>query len=112
MIVPGNIETTRSSDGTAITISWNPVTLEQARGFFQYQIILQPQNNRRRQTSDIITYVPYNQTSITVPVDAQLVYSVTVGVSVQNETGGFISGPTNPPITIDSPSKSLTSSLY
>ena len=112
MIVPGNIQITRSSDGSSITISWNPVTLEQARGFFQYQIILQPQNNRRRQTSIIITYVPYNQTSITVTVDAHLDYTVTVGVAVQNETGGFISGPTSPPVTVNSPSKSLISCSY
>ena len=85
------------------------MTLEQARGFFQYVIILQPQNNRRRQTDGDI-YVPYNQTSITLPVMSQLDYSVTVGVAVQNETGGFLSGPTSPPVTIDSPSKSLTSS--
>ena len=88
------------------------MTLEQARGFFQYLIILQPQNSRRRQTDDNSgkIYVLYNQTSITVPVNSQLDYSVTVGVAVQNETGGFLSAPTSPPVTIDSPSKLLTSS--
>ena len=87
------------------------MTLERARGFFVYVIILRPLNNRRRQTSgDIVKYVPYNQTSIAVPVESQLDYSVTVEVGVQNETGGFFSGPTSPPTRIDSPSKSLTSS--
>ena len=87
------------------------MTLEQARGFFEYRIILRSQNSRRRQTGDIIRYAPYNQTSITVrDLDSQVDYSLTVGVAVQNETGGFFSAPTSPPVTVMSPSKSLTSS--
>ena len=40
----------RSDDGTVIIVSWQPVTLEQARGFFVYQAILAPVSNKRQST--------------------------------------------------------------
>ena len=41
---------TRSEDGTMLTVSWTPLTLEEARGFITYQVLLIPTDDNRRQT--------------------------------------------------------------
>ena len=93
----------RSDDGTSMIITWDPITLEQARGFFQYRITLTASSNRRRQSTGRIIDVPFNVTSYNVTgLDPQLTYSISIGAAVYNESapGGISNGPTSPTISV------------
>ena len=100
-ISPNDITTEKSSDGTSIFIAWRKVSLEEAHGFFEYIIVLDAVNSRRRQSSDITVHVPFNKTSINVTgLNPQLTYTLTMRIAVHNERGEFIEGPTSIPIRI------------
>ena len=91
----------RSADGTAITVSWQPVTLEQARGFFVYRVTISPATSSKRQAAITIDVPAHNQTSITVSdLDPSVEYTVSVGVV--NKNNMELAGPTLPPLTIPS----------
>ena len=91
----------RSDDGTVIIVSWQPVTLEQARGFFVYQVILAPVSNKRQST--LIRTVPRTETSVTVSgLDSGIEY--TVSVRAVNENNTELIGPTQPPLLVTIPS--------
>ena len=80
------------------------MSLEEAHGFFEYIIILDAVNSRRRQSSDRIVHVPFNKTSINVTgLNPQLTYTLTMRIAVQNESGEVIEGPTSIPIRIEAP---------
>ena len=103
-MIPNNITTQRSSDGTSIFIVWRKVSLEEAHGFFEYIIVLDAVNSRRRQSSDITVHVPFNKTSINVTgLNPQLTYTLTMRIAVHNKSGGVIEGPTSIPIRIEAP---------
>ena len=103
-VIPNDITTQRSSDGTSIFIVWRKASLEEAHGFFEYIIVLDAVNSRRRQLSDITVHVPYNKTSINVTgLNPQLTYSLTMRIVIQNERGIRIEGPTSTPVMILSP---------
>ena len=83
---------------------WRKVSLEEAHGFFEYIIVLDAVNSRRRQLSDITVHVPFNKTSINVTgLNPQLTYTLTMRIAVQNERGVSIEGPTSTPVMILSP---------
>lgn len=77
---------TRSTNGTVITVSWQPITLEQARGFFQYLVTLTPVTISRRQAMMLTANVSSDQTSVTFRnVDRNTRYSVSVAaVNIRN----------------------------
>ena len=78
-------------------ISWIPVSLEEARGFFLYHIVFDSSRSAR------IVEVPYNETSVNITdLDPQLMYTLTVRVAVVSETGQLLEGPSSSPITINS----------
>ena len=80
------------------------MSLEEAHGFFEYIIILDAVNSRRRQSSDITVHVLFNKTSINVTgLNPQLTYTLTMRITVQNESGEVIKGPTSIPIRIEAP---------
>ena len=88
----------RSADGTVITVSWQPVTLEQTRGFFVYRVLISP---GKRQAAIMIDIPAHNQTSVTVSdLDPSVEYTVSVGVI--NEKNMELVGPTLPPVKISS----------
>ena len=96
----------RSDDGITMFITWDPITLEQARGLFQYRITLSASTDRRRQSTGRTINVPFNVTSYNVTgLDPQLTYSVSIRVGVYNESApdGISDGPTSPPIFVTSP---------
>ena len=101
LISPYDIASQRSSDGTSLYIVWRKVSLEEAHGFFEYIIVLDAVNSRRKQSSDITVHVPFNKTSINVTgLNPQLTYTLTMRIAVQNERGVSIKGPTSIPIKI------------
>ena len=78
--------------------------MEEAHGFFEYIIVLDAVNSRRRQSSDITVHVPFNKTSINVTgLNPQLTYTLTMRIAVHNESGLVMEGPTSTPLTILSP---------
>ena len=102
-VSPGNVQAVRSADGTNMTITWDAVSLTEARGFFEYTIRL-TRSSRKRQTGDPIR-VPYTETSYTaVDLDDQATYGVSMGLSVDDGSGqGPIAGPPGVTIEISSP---------
>ena len=82
------------------------MSLEEAHGFFEYIIVLEAVNSRRRQSSDITVHVPFNKTSINVTgLNPQLTYTLTIRITVQNKRGVSIEGPTSTPVMILLPGK-------
>ena len=94
----------RSPNGTMITISWEPVTLEQARGFFLYRMVLTQATSKKRQAS-IMRDVPHSQTSVVIGnLDSGVEYAVSVGVV--NEDNMDLTGPTREPLAVAPPTLS------
>ena len=94
----------RSPNGTMITVSWEPVTLEQARGFFLYRVVLQPATSNKRQ-APIIRDVLRSQTSVIIGnLDSDVEYVVSVGVV--NEENMDLTGPTGAPLAVAPPTLS------
>lgn len=95
-VYPLNVHVQRLNDGTTIQVSWNPVSLEAARGFFVYCIILAPISTHTMQR----VVVPYNESSINITgIDSNRAYTVTVSISVLT-VGGLTDGPSSPPVQI------------
>ena len=91
----------RSANDTVITVSWQPVTLEQARGFFLYRVIISPVTSSKQQAAIMIDVPAHKQTSITVSnFDPSVDY--TISVCVVNENNMELVGPTLPPLTLPS----------
>ena len=102
MVSPSNVEVQRSSDGTSVLISWIPVSLEEARGFFKYHIVLDSTDSSRRQSSARIVEVPFNETSVNITnLDPQLMYTLAASVVVVNEAGQLLEGPLSSSIAIN-----------
>ena len=103
-VSPSGINIVRSNDGTNMTITWVRVTLEDARGFFEYVIIIVVRSNRKRQTVERIR-VPSTETSYTATgLDDQATYGVSMGLSVDDGSGrGPVAGPMSETMEISSP---------
>ncbi|XP_019850324.1 PREDICTED: uncharacterized protein LOC105312200 [Amphimedon queenslandica] len=104
-VSPSGITVIRSADGKNVTITWNRITLKEARGFFEYTIRLSTKSSRKRQTGELAYRVPYTDTSYTATgLNGQAAYAVSMGLSVDDGLGqGPIAGPTSNPIEIASP---------
>ena len=89
-----------SKNGTVITISWEPITLEQARGFFIYRVTITPVSNKRQ--AIITREVPHTATSVAVGnLDPGVAYAVSVGIL--NANNMELIGPTHPPLIVTPP---------
>ena len=100
-VTPGNVNVQRSADGTSVLISWEPVSLEEAKGFFVYHITLTSGDSTALRQVDRArrVTVPFNETSVNITdVESQRTYTVTVSIAVLSERGGeVIEGPASPP---------------
>ena len=84
-----------------VTISWKPVTLEQARGFFLYRLVFTPTTSNKLQAL-IIKHVPRSQTSVIIGnLDNDVEYAVSVGMV--NEENMDLTGPTGEPFVVAPP---------
>ena len=98
------VTTMRSNNGTTLTVSWLPITLEQARGFFVYRVVLNPVS--RSQRDDLSEDVPRNQTSTTFSnLDPEVSYAVTAGVVNENDPN--LVGPVSTPLVVNPPTGQL-----
>ena len=99
MISP-NFKSVRSDDGTMITVSWQPITLEQARGFFVIRVTLMEFNQKRQ--GPLTMDVPDNETNTTFSgLDPGLSYGVTAGVI--NKNNPDLKGPMPSPTIVPPP---------
>ena len=98
---------TRTENGRVMTVSWIPLTLEQAHGFVQYYVISLREggiSNQKRQTdsigctaSDSTCLVSATNDSIAITeLDPMKAYTVTVAAA-----NGFGAPPTHPPTEVD-----------
>ena len=83
--------------GDTIVLSWDPVTLEEAKGFFVYSIRLTPDDGSTsstlRQTNARTISVAYDTTSVNITdTEPQLAYTVNISVLLLSDTGP-IEGP-------------------
>ena len=80
--IPENIKIKRS--GTSVSVSWEPLTLFEARGFATYTVTLEPSTSYdrvTRQSSDGVIRVTTNESNIVVGgLDPKVEYDVTVAV--------------------------------
>ena len=82
-----------------IQISWNPVSLEEAKGFFVYSIRLTPNDdssssNTKRKANTRTVSVAFSVTSVNITdIDPQLPYTVSISTLLLSEVG-LIEGPT------------------
>ena len=84
----------RSNDGTVITVSWQRITLEQARGFFQYRVTLTLLTSNMQQAVTFTKTIPSGQTSVVLrDLDPTVQYIVSVGVVNINNMDLVISAP-------------------
>ena len=83
---PENITVERTDDDT-VTVTWEPLSLFEARGFPVYTVTLTPEfNRRRRQTGDDgVIMVTTNQTNVVIKgLDPDVHYSLTVTVGTSS----------------------------
>ena len=92
-------EPERSLDGTEITVSWAPVSLEDAGGFYSTSVTLD-RASRKRQSS-LTMSVPFNESSATFTgLEPSAVYSASAGVVVVGEDGNTVMGAVSEPMEI------------
>ncbi|XP_019851151.1 PREDICTED: protein sidekick-1-like [Amphimedon queenslandica] len=94
-VSPLNVQTMRI--GNTIVLSWDPVTLEEAKGFFVYSIRLTPDDGSTsstlRQTNTRTISVAYDTTSVNITdTEPQLAYTVSISVLLLSDVG-LIEGP-------------------
>ncbi|XP_019851146.1 PREDICTED: phosphatidylinositol phosphatase PTPRQ-like [Amphimedon queenslandica] len=94
-VSPSNLQAMRIRD--RIVLSWDPVTLEEAKGFFVYSITLTPDDGSTsstlRQTNTRTISVAYDTTSVNITdTEPQLAYTVSISVLLLSDVG-LIEGP-------------------
>ena len=82
-VSPSNVQAMRIGD--TIVLSWDSVTLEEAKGFFVYSIRLTPDDGSSsstlRQTNTRTISVAYDTTSVNITdTEPQLAYTVSISV--------------------------------
>ena len=96
-VSPSNVQAMRVDN--MIQISWDPVSLEDAKGFFVYSIRLTPNDdssnsNTKRQANTKTVSVAFTVTSVNITdIDPQLPYTVSISALLLSEVG-LIEGPT------------------
>ena len=69
--------------GSSVSVSWHPLTLEEARGFItEYTVTAQPANTQRRQEGTLTVSVPPSESMAVVEgLEHTLAYWVSVSAS-------------------------------
>ena len=90
--IPGNVQAMRSSeDSTIITVTWEPLTLVEARGFIQYLVMLRAFESSKGQVllGLLSMQVPSNRGSATFTnLDPAQGYEASVAAVTSNGTVG------------------------
>ena len=101
MSVPTNITAARSSNaGTLLTVNWYPVSLEDAGGFYMYNLILSAFDGNIK-IVQFTQQISYNHSStIFVGLLPSTRYSLQMNIIVINTNGEEISEPLSQPLEI------------
>ena len=86
-VPPRRVNVTRSMDNiTVLKVTWEPLTLVEAKGFIQYRVTLTPGGSWERQTTSGLTRtVPGDQNNTTfTDTDPATDYTVRVGTLTSN----------------------------
>ena len=101
-MAPEDVDVDRSSDGTEMTVSWTPLTLEQARGFIQYEVIYNSVNGQRKRQetcSDSPCTVSSDRDSVEITgLDSGTAYET--AVRAVNIADAALVGPTSDSVTV------------
>ena len=93
--MPGNVMVRRDSeDNTVLLVSWQPLTIVEARGFITYEVVATPSSgSRKRQQQILRASVPYNMGVARLEGAAP---EVSYAVQVTPRTSSQESGPGKP----------------
>ena len=101
-----NIVAIRSEDGTSLNLTWNPLSLEEAGGFYHNYILLSSEG-KKRQTSQITQRVPYSESSSFFDgLKPSISYSLLMRIIVISSDGREDIGPSSETIEIKAETKS------
>ena len=80
-VAPVKVNIIRSIDNVRVlTVTWEPLTLVEAKGFINYTVTLTPGGSRKRQTGALTRTVPGDQNSTTfTDTNPATDYTVIVG---------------------------------
>ena len=97
------INTSRSVNGSVLDVSWQPVSLEDAGGFYRNRIILSP-NETSNQVVILSKYIPYSESSTEfVGLEPFTNYTLTMSIVViDTAEGKELIGPNSEPIRVTS----------
>ena len=99
-VTPTNIVVIRSEDGTTLNLIWNPLSLEEAGGFY-FNYILLSSEDKKRQTSQITRRVPYSESSSFFEgLEPSISYSLLMSIIVISSNGRENIGPSSETIEI------------
>ena len=105
-VTPTNIIAIRSEDGTTLNLTWDPISLEEASGFYYNYIILSSEV-KKRQTSQITQRVPYSESSSFFEgLEPSISYSLLMRIIVISSNGREDIGPSSETIEIKAKTKS------
>ncbi len=95
------INTSRSVNGSVLVVSWQPVSLEDAGGFYRNSIILST-NETNNQVVIFSKYIPYSESStVFVGLESFTTYTLTVSIVVIDTAEGVeLVGPNSEPIRV------------
>ena len=104
-VTPTNIVAIRSEDGTTLNLTWNPLSLEEAGGFYHSHIILSSKV-KKRQTSQITQRVPYSDSSSFFEgLEPSMSYTLIMRIIVISSNGREDIGPNSEAIEIKAKTK-------
>ena len=105
-VIPTNIVAIRSEDGTILNLTWNPLSLEEAGGFYHNYILLSSED-KKHQTSQITRRVSYSESSSFFDgLEPSISYSLLMRIIVINSNGREDIGPSSETIEIKAITKS------
>ena len=96
-----DISANRSANGTVLTVRWQPLSLEDAGGFYKTFLTVSTNDQRRRQNIQFSKKVPFTQSSAAfVGLDPSIQYSLTIAVIATDGIGNELEGPSSEPFEI------------
>ena len=105
-VIPTNIVAIRSEDGTTLNLTWNPISLEEAGGFYHNYILLSSEVTKR-QTLQFTQRVPYSESSSFFEgLEPSISYSLLMRIIVISSDGREDIGPSSETIEIKAKTKS------
>ena len=89
-VPPAHVGISRSSDSSAIKVTWRPFTLVEARGFIEYLVQLHEMSSIVKRQDGLTRRVPMDQNSTTFTgLDVSVGYEASIRtISVSGDTVG------------------------